>query len=69
MKSILLRLEELEKGKEPLIIIAEVNGKEIEMTAQEFKKTKGAGLIKILGGANVRDVDIILDYIDKISKI
>lgn len=65
--SILKRLEDLEKRrcKDPIRILCELDGEEMTLTVSEAIE-KGAGFIKVVGGADLRDLDLLLkDFEDK----
>ena len=65
--NILKRLEALEGVvcKDPIKVLCELDGEEVTLTAREALE-KGAGFIKVIGGADLKDLDLLLkDLKDK----
>lgn len=60
--NILKRLEDLEKRvcKDPIKVLCELNGEEVTLTVREALE-KGAGFLKVVGGADLKDLDLLLE--------
>lgn len=62
--SLLKRLEDIERQykQDPLIVLAEVDGKEepVKMTMRECLEREDTHFIKVIAGANLEDLDLFL---------
>ena len=62
--SLLKRLEDLEAQykQDPLIVLAEVDGKEdpVKITMRECLEREDTHFIKVIGGSSLEDLDLLL---------